>query len=169
MSLSNSERLILLNQYSILEKLDPDYEAYYGLKKEIVENGYVQDYGELYQTLAEEVEEITTKEVWDILQMYRSITFSYDKLKDKEGLEKTDIKFRGFDGNNETTHMFYTKFVLHKLDRYKELWDDEKYPDYNTHSPRLEKYRRMLKVWKLESDRYDSHLSAQEIKTILNA
>ncbi|MFP5111611.1 YfbU family protein [Bacillaceae bacterium C204] len=168
MNLSKVERLILINQFTILEKLNPE-EHSYELNKEILVNGYKHNYGEIFECLHDEVSEEVSQEVWDILQMYRSLNFSYRNLEDKGDIDETSLKFRGFDGNNETNHMVYARFVLHDLDRYKELWNDEKYPDYNTHSPRIGKYRRMLSVWQQVSERYNNDLSIDEIKSILNA
>lgn len=44
MKLTKVERLILSNQYSILEKLYPEEAEHYHLQKKIVENGYSLHY-----------------------------------------------------------------------------------------------------------------------------
>jgi uncharacterized protein len=152
-----------------MEKLDPDDTDSFSLKRKILEEGFVENYGEIFNWLSEEVSEELTKEVWDILQMYRSLNFSYHNLENNEAVNKDELKFRGFDGNDETNYMVYAKFVLHDLDRYKELWDDGKFPDYNTHSSSLPKYRRMLSVWGAMSDRYNNNLTAEQISEIINA
>lgn len=169
MKMSKTERLLLLNQLSILEILNPEEQDTYAHQKKIVENGYEHDYESLFSALSDEVPEEVSNEVWDILQMHRSLNFSFRDLEDKGDLTESDIKFKGFDGNNEITQMVYAKFVLHDLERYSELKDTSKYPDYNTHSPRLGKYRRMLAVWEECTGRYDSNLTADQIKKILNA
>lgn len=169
MEISKIERLILINQYTILEKLDSDESEMYALNKKVLENGYTRDYGEIVEHLSDELPEIVSEEVWDILQMYRSMNFSYKDLKDKGSLKEEDIKFKGFDGNNETSYMSYAKFVMHDLDRFDELRDNTGYPSYNSHWPKVDKYRRMLGAWKSVSERYNNKLSLEQINEILNA
>jgi uncharacterized protein len=166
MKLSKLDRLMLINQYTILEKLDPDDETH-KYNKDVLINGYTHEYDELVEWIHDEVPEEASKEVWDILQMYRSINFSYMSLEDKGELSKDDVRFEGFDGNNETSYMAYARFVIHQMDRYDELKNEHN--DYNTHSPSLGKYRRMLRVWESLSGRYNSDLTLEEIKQILNA
>ncbi len=43
MNLTHTERLILLNQYEILKKLDPESAEYYNEVTEILENGAIMN------------------------------------------------------------------------------------------------------------------------------
>jgi uncharacterized protein len=169
MKLSKVERLILINQYKILEMLNPEEEEFYALNRKILENGYANHYDEIFEWLPDEIPEEVATEVWDILQMYRTLNFSYENLKDKGDIKEEDLKFPGFDGNEEAQYMNYAKFILHDLNRYEELRDDSNHPNYNSHFPMLWKYRKMLSVWKSISHRYNNNLTLDEIKKILNA
>ncbi|GGE47737.1 hypothetical protein GCM10011391_28140 [Pullulanibacillus camelliae] len=171
MELSKVERLLLINQYSILGVLDPDNQNDYELNKEILLQGYKQNYDDLIEWVLDDLPEEISEEVIDILQMYRSLNFSYRGLdkKEKEKVDPEKLKFKGFDGNDETRYMVYARFFMHKLERFEELWGEGKNPDYNTHHSTLSKYRRMLDTWKSISDRYDSNLSADKINRILES
>ncbi|MBM7644067.1 uncharacterized protein YfbU (UPF0304 family) [Scopulibacillus daqui] len=159
MELSKVERLILFNQFSILEQLNAK-DAPYSYYKEILEHGYTYNYDELVEFLLDDVPREVCDEVWDILQMHRSIIHSYNNLESKD-----DIKFKGFDGNEETEHMTYARFIIENMNRFEE----QKLADYNTHFPTLNRYRRMLSEWRKISERYNSHLTVEQIKQIINA
>ncbi|MCK5094653.1 MAG: YfbU family protein, partial [Spirochaetes bacterium] len=62
-----------------------------------------------------------------------SITFSYKKAEDKEGLEESEIKFHGFDGNDEGNQFGYALYFVVDLGRFTELTGGEEYPDLNSH------------------------------------
>ena len=112
--------------------------------------------------------ELECKEVIDILDMYRAITFSYQKLEDKGELEShLYLKFSGFDGNNETNQMAYAQYFMIDLDRFKELRYDQPSPDLNSHMQMMPKYRSMLSKWKNYKDK--DPLSKDDIELILNA
>lgn len=170
MKLSKFERLLLINQYDILKVIDPDNSKEYDLNREVLMQGYEQHYDELVTWLMEDFPEGKSEEVISILQMYRSLNFSYQNLdgEEKQKIEVEKLKFKGFDGNNETSYMTYARFFMHDMDRYKELWDNEKYPDYNTHWPVLGMYRKMLSVWESFDKKYSNDLTVEEILKITN-
>ncbi|AUX31951.1 MULTISPECIES: YfbU family protein [Sorangium] len=146
MKLTKLERLILSNQYRILEALYP--KQGYDRSREIVENGYEQDYERLAEHIDDDV--VTTeesKEVRDILHFHRILKQSYDKLDDKSGIEPESIEFAGFDGNDdqESKLLGYVRYYCAPGERkYTEL---NKGDDYNSHTPMLSTYRTMLKRW----------------------
>ena len=49
--------------------------------------------------------------VYDVLDLYRVLIRSYGELKDKEGLTPDDVKFAGFDGNNETKRWAFARHL----------------------------------------------------------
>lgn len=103
--------------------------------------------------------------VWDVLDMYRSLFDSYNKLplEQKNDIDEDDIRFEGFDGNNEAEYLCYTDFILEDLERYKE--SRECGDDHNSHWPTVQKYSRMLAKYKqIKKDRY---LSLDQIKEII--
>ena len=87
----------------------------------------------------------------DVLDMWSFIESAYAKLskKDKDRVEKeaypfgTHVKFRGFDGNNETSHMGIAQFLIEKMG----LWSQFKGRELNSHSAMLLSYSRLLKVF----------------------
>ena len=168
MKLDKKERLILSNQFKILEKLYPEESDYYSHHRKALEEGYALHYEWMFENIYDEmtVEECT--EVVDILNMYRAITFSYRKIDNKGELENHHyFKFRGFDGNNETRQMAYAQYFMIDLDRFQELKYDQVAPDFNSHERMLPKYRKMLTEWKNCQDK--NRLSELDIKSILRA
>src|SRR5688572_15542499 len=103
MDLSRTERLILANQYRILEALFPADADYYRDKRTALEHGFEYHYDEVAgDILSDTLSAERCNEVIEILQMYRSLTYAYRALEDKSGIEPRAIDFPGFDGNHET-------------------------------------------------------------------
>ncbi|WP_394175591.1 YfbU family protein [Guptibacillus hwajinpoensis] len=166
MELTKFERLTLINQYKILEKLYPNEEEAYQELRIPLEEGFTYDYYKSFSFMESELSIEQCKEVLNILDMYRTLTFSYRDLEDKSGIDMKDIKFHGFDGNNEPSQYVYAKHYLITLNRYQELKDGE-YDDFNSHRGMLSKYRRMLTVFQSLSDRYN--LNKEQIISVINA
>ena len=167
MDLTIVERLIISNQLMILEKLYPDEEKYYSTQRKAIECGYKLHYADLVENFFDEMSEDECREVIDVLDMYRALTFSYQKLPDKAGIEEDEIHFDGFDGNEETSQYLYAQYFIVDLDRFTELTYGQKHPDLNSHSQRLEKYRAMLAVWKSIENRHN--LNQKQIRALLDA
>ena len=165
MKLEKIERLILGNQFRILEKLYPDEADYYSKHRKAIEEGYVLHYEWAFEQLFDELSEEECKEVLDVLDMYRAITSSYEKIKDKHTIDSPFLKFKGFDGNNESKLMGYTQYFINVLERYEELKYDQPYADFNSHARMMDNYRRMLDEWKRCKDRFN--LSNEELQRIL--
>lgn len=157
------ERLNLINQLLILEKLYPDDAEYYARNRKALEQGYVLHYSWLTEHVYDEFPIEESKFVLDVLEMYRSITFSYQRIhRDKQ--IPSNLKFIGFDGNNESEHMGYTQYFINELDRFTELKYDDALPYFNSHCPMIGKYKLMLVTWK----KINSHdLTMQQIEQLL--
>jgi uncharacterized protein YfbU (UPF0304 family) len=89
-------------------------------------------------------------EVVDILDMWSFIEEAFETFskKDLEVIKKADTrfasgKFLGFDGNNEGTHRSIALFLTRDMNRFSRFKDRE----LNSHSPVLDSYRRMFKVF----------------------
>ena len=147
------QRLILINQYKILEKLYPEDEEMYSQYREILEEGYTLHYNELSQMISEDIPENKLREVLDILDMYRGMYFAVSERENTPEYKNKQIFFPGFDGNEEIEQLKYTLFFIFKLDRYDELKKNNNYGSYNTHSNTLERYRKMLVKWKSITDK----------------
>jgi len=112
--------------------------------------------------------------VTNVLDMWRFIERAYKKLskKDKDRVEKEaepfgrDVKFRGFDGNYETSHMGIARFLIDKMGR----WSQFKGRELNTHFPTLATYSRMLAVFEpMRSGLVGTELDADQLIRILKA
>ncbi len=169
MKLTRIERWMLANQYSILEALYPKEADYYKEAKEILENGFEFEYSELCQNIYDNGDVMSVeecKEVIHILAMFDTLRYSYGQLKDKSGIEKHALDFSGFDGNDsqEGRYMSYARFLCEKQGKFEKLTKGD---FFNSHSPSLEIYRRMLKEYdKLENK---SQLTKEDIVSITAA
>lgn len=162
MTLTEKDRLFLLNQYLILEKLYPEDEKLWKENQAIVVEGYEGEYDGLIENFGF-LQKSISNEVIDILQMYRCLQSSFLKLGDKTGINPDDVKFPGFDGNEETKQYMFADYFINTKGRF----DEFKGMDINTHHNILEKYRRMLAVWR-NFERY-GWLTKEQILDILNA
>src|SRR5947209_2882930 len=103
--------------------------------REVAERVYTLHYPEFYPHLHEEMPEASCREVMDILDMHWSLKSSYLQLTDKAGIDEEQIRFDGFDGNNEAQYLAYAQFLI-KQDRWPELKDEVK----NSHAQTLHYY-----------------------------
>lgn len=139
--LTLTERLILLNQYRILQKLDPDDKTWAELEK-VLSSGYAGEYGRMLDGI--DPHEMSSEQcawVRHVLDMFRAL--HVPELK----LNKDDIRFPGFDGNEEGEQYSY---MLHL--RETRRWPESLHPDdpsynLNTHTPVSDVYNEMLEIW----------------------
>jgi len=163
MKLTQIERQMLYNQYQILSILCPDEQDYYEKKMTILQKGYELRYEDgVIDVYDEEVSESDCLFVYDVLDMYSSLFFSYQKLDDKSGVSEKDVVFGGFDGNNETKLYSFVNFLLKDDGR----WGEFKDVYTNSHGQRVNRYREMLSVYK--GMKKHSDLSKDEIISIIN-
>lgn len=167
MELSKKDRLIIANQLKILAKLYPSESNEYENQKKAIESGYSLNYSGIFDSIYDEMSKEECQEVIDILNMYRAITFSFQKLKDEFDIDEYYLKFQGFDGNKETDQYSYVCYFVIDLNRFQELKYGLEYPDLNSHSPMLEKYRKMLEVWKKSYNK--NQLTKEDIIKIIGA
>lgn len=164
MNLTIKDRLILSNQYKILEGLYSDEKEYFIKAQTILSNGFELEYDSIVRHLDNEVVTIEEcKEVLDILEMFSALKSGFEQLSDKSVIEEPKIRFLGFDGNNEVKQWAYAKY-LRGDGRFTNL---DLGDNYNSHFPMLAGYRRMLNVWKRSDNRFN--LSKEEIVNITNA
>lgn len=167
-SLTLKERMILANQFRILEALYPGEAGSFKTLRTIVESGYEAHYSELgWSAIESNFTLAESREVMDILDMYRTLNDSYNRLTDNVGITKMDLEFAGFDGNNEPQQLDYARFLVLNQGRWREILEDRPGFDLNSHSMEIEIYRRMLSVWS-DMDKKRT-LAVDEIKQILEA
>jgi hypothetical protein len=172
MQLTEVDRWVLMNQYRILARLDPEgLEGDHEKAVTVLEHGYESEYGDLVPWLSEEpMSQEEGRRVLDILDMHRDLLWSYEDLEDKSGIERSEVAFLGFDGNNETRALGYARFLIDS-GRWTELADSA--DGLNSHMPTMDMYGRMLPVWRrARENRLRSpamgreRMSADEIRAI---
>lgn len=153
MKLSRVERLILANQYRILEALYPDEAESYANRREAIENGYEMHYRWQAEHIYDGDDVMTeeeSREVLDILDMFAALKRSQSLVADDASVESWHLTFSGFDGNNETKQMAYARYFCGlNGGRYTEL---DRGDNFNSHMPSLERYRRQLREWRKSAD-----------------
>ncbi|HSD13122.1 MAG TPA: YfbU family protein [Flavobacterium sp.] len=162
-TLTITERQILVNQFKILATIgfDNDYET----KIEILENGYTEQYFEVFDVATEEIPMTICEETSQILQMFRRISDTVETLsaEEKDSLDLEKITFEGFDANHDP-HYHYMTFLVDKMD----LWQEYKGMYLNSHSRfPMSKYRKMLEYqyYLLDNDQYD--LNREDLKCLI--
>lgn len=152
MKLSLTERIILYNQYKILSKLDQESSDHYNQHCTILECGYELLYDQLKEPFdATGLTRDECREVMDILDMFRSISNALKRLPSDSKVQKSSLKFHGFDGNEEGMRYPFAVFLIREQGRWQEL----ELPDLNSHFPVLDRYREMLARWKQSGDKHD--------------
>jgi uncharacterized protein len=68
----------------------------------------------------------------------------YGKLSDKSGIDSGQLRFPGFDGNNEADLLGYARYYIEDLGHYKRLGITY----LNSHHPTIDTYRRMLEEYR---------------------
>lgn len=172
MELTKKDRLMLYNQYEILKLLSSDDEHLvnqYEINQEILLNGYKSHYNDLIEWILDDTSEEVSRFVIDVLNMYRNLYMSYASLpiEDKKQLSIDDIKYKGFDGNNEVEYYSYARFLLETYDLYYEIYNNGDYTS-NSHHSIIPRYTNMLsRLHGLDVD-INTDLSLEQIKKIIN-
>jgi uncharacterized protein len=113
-------------------------------------------------------------ETTDYLDMWRFIEVGYDKLSkgDKEQLEKDvgplgkNVRFPGFDGNNEP-HIHIARYMI---DVMSHRFESFKGRNLNSHHPSVEGYQRMYEVFEpMRAALVGRELNLAEMTAILKA
>jgi uncharacterized protein YfbU (UPF0304 family) len=161
MELTKAERFILLNQYRILEKLDPGEAHACEEARQILEYGYVLEYGMLVSHLDDDMSEEECKEVREVLDMYRALKKAHRDLP-VGTVTAADAAFKGFDGNDETNQFSYATFLIETQGK----WGESKVDPINSHWPMLSRYRSMIASWKQSANKWE--LTAEDTVRILS-
>lgn len=168
-SLTPFERLSLMNQFAILKQLVPENAEDYENQIQILHNGYSVLYGEVFQYVYEEMPLDECEYVFDVLDMHRDLINSFEALKDKQGITADDVRFRGFDANNETKRWAFAEY-LQKTGRWKETLVG----GLNSHSmTTMDRYPEMLKRYEpikqtiIDSLSGNWQLTAEQIKNVI--
>jgi uncharacterized protein YfbU (UPF0304 family) len=169
MNLTRLDRLLLINQYRILEALYPDEAVELSGLRKALESGYKLHYEWNFTNVADnEMSEQDSEFVLEVLQMYRCLHDAYNNHKGNLGDVAPDkLRFPGFDANEESQLYGYARYFLSDLDRYVELRGDSAIPDFNSHWPMRSTYQSMLSAWSESSDKYS--LTVSDFQRIMGA
>jgi uncharacterized protein YfbU (UPF0304 family) len=170
---SGAERVMLAMLADIYQHLDVDREMDPEFIKSAVFGGHDWAMAWKYHNLlhGETVNAAVVEEVARILEMWSILEASFGNLTAKQkgqvakelGEEKVEVRFDGFDGNNEGDHFTVASFMVQDLKRF----DEFSKRDLNAHWPTLDGYRRMLPVYRRLVGH--SRLSPSSIAEILDA
>jgi uncharacterized protein len=166
MKLSRTERWILANQYRILAGLFPDDRETYEKFADALEEGYSAYIDHMAEHIYDEGDIVTDEQCSFVLQtmsMYEALQRGFEQHS-PQTVRETEVRFPGFDGNNETPLMGYARFVIDREHRFTHL---DRNQDLNSHMPSVAIYQRMLERWKALNEKYD--LSEAEMREVLDA
>lgn len=135
MELTKKDRLILMNQYQILKRLDPDSAQQYDQAIEILKHGYTPLYSRLGAGLTEsELDEEKAQLVTDILGACQALeAYQTAHPEDKEVGGHAWAKFRGFAADTEAEYQDYARLLRQDTPA--------------SEAPTVAKYRMIASVW----------------------
>lgn len=136
MELSKTERLILSNQYRILEKLDPS--PRWTRLREAVEHGYPLHLDWATDYLFEPMTREECQEVRDTLSLYEKIQDAQKAHPDDITLQESE--FPGY-GDTESDRALFVEF-MHRNEEWTYLRKSEK-----AFVPMIARYREQLRRW----------------------
>lgn len=166
LELSKKDRVLFINQYEILKVLDADNADHYEELIEILTNGYAIFFSKVDEWVFDEMDVSQGRLVLDTLDMYRAFANHFRENPGSPSAQHDWATFRGFDGNEETEYMSFACFLIEKQGKFDEQRENENV-GFNSHSPSLPKYRRMLAAWQDNDRAFD--LDAAQVAQILDA
>jgi uncharacterized protein YfbU (UPF0304 family) len=151
MTLTEFERMSLINQLSIRKALEKGNTRDIDELIEILREGYEVFYDEVsqYHGLDEPMPAELSKFVLDVLMLYRAIEFYKTEHPEDAEIQKMDHShFAGFDGNNDGACLGFTRFLIETQGKFDEQRPHKERTDgFNSHWPVRETYERMLAKW----------------------
>jgi uncharacterized protein YfbU (UPF0304 family) len=156
-TLSKIERLLLFNQYRILEVLVPEVKDTYRMYQEILEHGFEGEYHELFNSVyLEPLSAEDSREVTEVLRMFQALKRSGagDTAPPTEGNvvsigkgDESEVRFSGYDLNDESEapKAAFARYLQRDRGSFLDVIDRER---INSHYPMAEQYREMLERWK---------------------
>lgn len=157
-ALSFQQRQVLAQQHELLALLHPDDQhesGYHRKMAEVLREGYAGEYGTVFGGILPEMSRSECKLLWDILDMFRILKASIDRLSADDRAVLGDdnerrLRFGGFDLNDsrEGRLLGYVHYLV-ATSRWTEIKPRlaEIGDDGNSHSMRLPTYERMLAVY----------------------
>jgi uncharacterized protein YfbU (UPF0304 family) len=175
--LSDGEKLILIMLTEIYEHLGIEDGVKPKFVREAIYSGNAWGLKWQYPAIFDAVEmsDAVRSEVVNILDMWSMIEDGFRDLSDadrervkQEAALRNDVRFYGFDKNNEFDHLNAADFLINHLDRFSAF----KGRELNSHMPTIDMYRRMYTLFeplRIKIGQRNKGLSATEIIELLNA
>lgn len=170
MKLSKMERVNLVHQHRILQKLYPDEAAAHEKAADILMNGYEYLYDELYQFVYSDEDAMSEHEcleVWETLEMFDSIDRTMKALELEHSSDRTTVFF-GYDGNSEGKFLGFAEFTITKGGRFSYL-PLARNNYFNSHMPARGIYQRMLEIWNAIDRSARFPMSQANLELVLDA
>lgn len=178
MNLTNAEKLTLAMICEIHTELKLNAKGYDSkLIRSAIETGNTWAIPWQYSDVLEFEDEIeppelaqvtNVMEMWEFLEEgFKALTpHEKGELAEKAQTFGRDVKFGGFDGNNESTFWSIANFLVNKMALFQRF--DGR--DLNSHVPSMASYQRMYEVFKPWLENYPHRtLNVDELADILNA
>nr|ACN22657.1 conserved hypothetical protein [uncultured bacterium] len=162
LKLTDTERLILANQYEILAALKND-DSYGRIAGEL-RDGQEWLYQQHFDYFSPNMQEEDAEFVVTIVGIYSDLRDSYERLADKSGIEPHQVEFPGFDGNNEGELPSFAR-ALRKSNRFIDTLPEH---GKDSHMPTRDIYSRMISKWE-ELGKPHFPLSKEQISALLAA
>ncbi len=169
MRLDRIQRLMLYNQYKIMEKLYPEEANYYKRAAQAVGDGYEHEYSYLAQNIYERgLSEDQCKFVYNVMGMHMRLKWAYDDLSnaDKAEIPAHQIEFHGFDGNNETNYLGYARWIVGDGHSFQNIRDGG--DGLNSHMPTLSRYQNMLNEWQARGLEQKQEITKEDILAVVS-
>ncbi|WP_373991914.1 YfbU family protein [Duganella sp. BuS-21] len=164
--MTDVERLILSNQYEIMALLDPQQSEGLNRIAENLRRGHEPLYRTVFQQIQPVLAERDTTFVHEILALHGRLSYSYDALPDKGDIEKHSVRWPGFDGNNETEFLSYTRAQCAE-GNFRDALGSNPLEVRNSHMTMTPIYLRMLAAWHQLGE--PAQMDLAQIKQILDA
>ena len=174
MKLSNSEKLTLALLTDIYQHLNITGCVDARFVRAAIQTGNTWALAHEYRCLQLDDEHDQPHEVDEVamfLGMWDRLEQSYIQLTPeqqehvRQATGRSEVRFPGFDGNSEGTHMKIACFFADHMARGAYL----KGRDLDSHMPSLDAYRRMFSAFKRMESLGDNQLTATQLIDVLNA
>lgn len=177
--LSDGEKLIALMLTDVIEKLGIKSDTDTQLVKNVIYGGHYWALGwEMPGIFHGHIDKRSRVNfVVNVLDMWDRLEEGFEKLSDQDkarlenaaGLFGKDVRFPGFDGNNETEYMSIARFVIDDLRRFSRFQSRKN--DLNSHHPTLDAYAAMHQVFEpmRRTLEFGKAMTVDQLAQVINA
>ena len=177
--LSDGEKLITTMLADVIRGLNIETETNIDLVKNVIYGGHYWALGwEMPGLFHDHIDQRSRVSfVVDVLDMWDFLEAAFEKLGDDSKArlaESADpfgkqVRFRGFDGNNESEYMSIAQFLINDLNRFSRFQDRKH--DLDSHHPTLETYGKMYRAFEPIRKTLNSGkaMSVEQLSEVLNA